>query len=231
MTVVRQNEDLLTVVRDLQRQVRELRRRTLFGAAITEGDMSVRTPEGNTVMQVGQIPYGSGTVSGMAIYRDDGTLQARFFDTAGGGGFWSLYDEAENAIVSNDTVSGVGLATPYITCQVMPSSEVTTPPTLVTAAGFTNYFRVHYQRQHPRLRCLLICVTDAATTGEVVLNQGGSQISTVLPIAASSNDYFTIDGTVTGNYLSVAAVDVQARRASGAGTFRIAVAWSAGVQS
>ncbi len=231
MGVVNQSEDLLSVVKDLQRQVRELRRRSLFGAAISDGDLQVRTPSGNTIVRIGQIPYGSSTVSGMAVYRDDGTLQARFFDVGGGGGFWSLHDEQGTIVMSNDTVSGVGLATPYIPYQVMSSADVATPPTLVTAAVLTNTFRVHGQRQHPKLRCLLVVNMAAATVGEVALNQGGTQISTILPVPASTTGYLWLDGTVSGNHLDPVYIDVQARRVSGAGNFRLAVAWASGIQS
>lgn len=231
MGTVNQREDLLSVVRDLQRQVRELRRRSLFNAAISEGDIQVRTPDGTPIVVAGQIPYGSSTVSGLAIYRSDGSLQARFFDTGGGLGFWAMFDEQENPIVSEDTVAGQGLARPYLPMRTVPYTEVTTPPTLITSGTFTPTYRTSGQKQQARIRIRVLAQTDAATSGEIVLMQGGTPISTTLPVAPSTNGYLLIDGTVTGDHLQFVDVDTHARRASGAGTFRIGISTDSGLQA
>lgn len=231
MGTVNQPEDLVSIVKDLQRQVRELRRSSLFNAAISSGNFEARTPEGAPIVQVGQIPYGSQTVSGMAVYRTDGTPQARFFDNAGGDGYFAFFDEQGSILLSNDTVSGQGLALPYVPMTVMPYADVVAPPTLVTSGTLTNTFRVHAQKQHPRIRCYLITQTAAGTTGEVILSQGGTQISGNLGVGDGVNVYQWIDGTVSGSHLSFTTVDVQARRVSGAGNFRLAVVWASGIQS
>ncbi len=231
MGTVNQREDLLSVVRDLQRQVRELRRRSLFNAAISEGDIQVRTPEGAPIVIAGQIPYGSSTVSGLAVYRSDGTLQARFFDSAGGNGFWALFDEAENILASDDTVAGEGLARPYIPMRTVPYTEVTTPPVAVTSASFVPVFRTSGMKQLARIRVRVLVQTDGATTGEIVLMQGVSTISTTVIVPPSTNDYMILDGTVTGGHLTFVDVDTHARRSAGAGTFRIGVSADSGIQS
>ncbi len=228
-----QPADLLSLIKELQKQVRELRRRSLFGAAISEGDLSVRTSDGSTVLRVGEIPYGSGTVSGLAITRADGTLQARFFDTSpGGGGYWALFDEQQNVIVSEDTVASQGLATPYLQVKSMPSSEVTTVPQFTTSATFVPLHRLHFQKAQPWIRTWLITQTDAATVGEVRLAVGGVAITAApLPLAAAINTYQLLDAPVAGSHMSFQAIDVEARRVSGAGNVRVGVAFASGRQS
>ncbi len=232
MGTVNQPADLLTEIKDLKRQVRELRRRTLFNAAISEGDIQVRTPEGAPIVIAGQLPFGSSTVAGMGIYRADGTLQARFFDTAAGAGFWALFDEQENQIFSEDTIAGSGIATPYLQVRSMPHSEVTTVPQFTTSATFTPLHRIHFQKCQPLLRTWLICQTDGGTTGEVRLAVGGVAISTdTLTLPAALNEYRIHDAPVAGDHMSFQAVDVEVRRTGGAGNVRVGVAFASGRQS
>lgn len=231
MGTVNHSEDLLTRIQDLERQVRELRRRTLFNAAISSGGIEVRTPDSDVVMRAGQLPIEGSDAYGVEMRRRDGTLQARFWDAPGGGGWWALHDEAGTICVSNDSASGRGLATPYLTWNWMPWSEVVTPPLSTVNATFETVARCHAQIQHPRIRLLVIVKTDADTTGEAVLVQGGTVISDVLGIHVAANNYFWLDAVVAGDMFSVGYIDLQARRTAGTGTVRLAIAYVAGVQS
>ncbi len=231
MGVVNHSEDLLTRIRDLERQVRELRRGTLFGAAITQGSLEVRTPEGDVIARIGEIEIGESTAYGMSVYRRNGTLQARFFDTPGGGGYWSLHDEQGSIVVSNDTVSGSGLATPYLTGTFMPYSEVSTPPIPTTSATFVTTHRAHLPRQHPRVRILLLCDSDADTTGEVILMQGGVQVGPTVTVELGSNVYTWLDAPVSGPLFQMMYLDLQVRRTAGTGSVRVAPGWIGGIQS
>jgi hypothetical protein len=230
---VRHQEDLATVVADLQRQVRELRRNSLFSAAITQGGLDVRTPGGNVIMRAGEFEYGSETAYGLTIFRTNGTMQASFFDTPSGSGYWAFFDEQGSIVASSDTVSGVGLALPYVPYHVMPYSEVLSPPQNTNSATFVPLHRVHGQRQNPRLRLLLLVDSDADTTGEVIVTDiGGTQIGGVLDVPLASNSYRWWDVTLpAGNHLDTQYLNVAARRTAGTGVVRVGVAWCAGVQS
>lgn len=233
MGVVNQPDDLVSVVKDLQRQVRELRRGTLFGAAISSGGLEVRTPDGNVIMRAGEFEYGSETAYGLTIFRTNGTMQARFFDSPSGAGYWSFFDEQGSIVASNDTVSGVGLALPYIPYHVMPYSEVNSPSQSTNSATFVPLHRTHGQRQNPRLRLLLIIDSDADTTGEVIVTDiVGTQIGGVLEVPLASNSYRWHDVTLpAGSHLDTQYLDIAARRTAGTGLVRVGVAWAAGVQS
>jgi hypothetical protein len=231
MGIVNQPEDLLTRIRDLERQVRELRRGTLFGAAISQGGLEVQTPEGDVIARIGEIQVGDEAAYGMQIFRRDGSLQARFFDTPGGGGFWAFFDEAGNILASNDTVSGFGLARPYLTGSFMPYSEVSTPPIPTTSASFVITHRAHFPRQHPRVRVLLLCDSDADTTGEVILAQAGVQVGPTVQVELASNVYTWLEGEVSGEFGHMLYLDLQVRRTAGTGNVRVAPAWVGGIQS
>jgi hypothetical protein len=231
MAVTNKPEDLLSLIRDLQRQVKELRRGTLSNAVVSQGSIEVRTAAGQVLFRAGEIPWGGTTKTGTATYRVDGSMSTVAWDDAGGNGYWAVLDEAGNIVASSDTVSGVGLALPYLQFRAMPYSEVLSPPQSTTSGTFTPLHRIHGQRQQPYIRVQLITQSDAATTGEVRLTVGGVAISSVLEIPASDNFYRVLDAPLGGAHLDFVYVDVEARRVSGAGAIRVGVAFTSGRQS
>ncbi len=233
MGVINQPEDLLTRIRDLERQVKELRRGSLSNAAISSGALEVRTPDGFLIARIGEFDADGTPATGMEIYRRSGGLQARFFDTtgAGGGGYWAMFDEAGHVIMSEDTVSGEGLATPYIPYTAQSYANMLSPPVLTTSATFANMHRIEGPKQHPYIRVKLLTDSDADTTGEVILVQGGSQIGGTVTVPLNDNSYRWIDAPVTGSHMSDLTVDVQARRTAGTGNVRVGIAFAVGRQS
>ncbi len=231
MGIVNHKEDLLSRINDLERQVRELRRGSLYNAAISQGGLEVRTPEGNVIMRAGEIPVGSATAFGVEMRRNNGSLQARFFDSGGGGGFWALFDEAENILFSDDTYSGQGIARPYLGAAWMPYSEVLTPPIAVTSATFVKTHRAHFPKQQPRIRCLLLCDSDADTTGEIILTDHGVQLGPTVTVELGANAYAFLDAEVSGAHMDHKYLDLEVRRTAGTGNVRVAPAWIGGLQS
>ncbi len=232
MGKVNQPENLITRIRDLERRLAAVERgRTLANSVLSQGALEVRTPDGNVVYRVGAFDLGGTTVYGTASFRHDGSVQFWSFDTPTGGGYTSLWDENNNIVMSTDTVSGQGLATPYIPLTGMPYASVLTPPQSTTSGAFTGLHRIHGQKQHPWIRTLLITQADAATTGEVRLAVAGVAISEIVSIPASDNTYRILDAPVTGGHLDYLYVDVDARRTSGAGAIRVGLAFAEGRQS
>jgi hypothetical protein len=233
MVKVNQPEDLVARIKRLENQVATLKRgTTLSGSVLSRGSMEVQTDTGQVLQRIGAIPFAGTTVRGIANYRADGSLTSIQWDDDAGNGYWAWYDEAGQVVVSDDTVSGTGLARPYLQYRAMPYSEVLTPPQSTTSATFTPLHRCHGQRQQPWIRTWLITQADAATTGEVRLAVAGTAITAApTTIAAASNAYQIVDAELVGDHLGLFAVDVEARRVSGAGSIRVAVAFVSGRQS
>lgn len=232
MTTTNQQQDLGTVLRDVQQQLKELRRATLSGAALSSGSIEVRSPTtGAVLVRAGEIPYGSSTVQGWAVYRTNGTIQALFWDSSGGDGYWALFDEQQNILVSSDTVSGVGLAAPYLGTHPTPYSRVTNPPESTTSGTFGPLWRLHHRKQHPRLHVRLVIRTAADTTGEIRLFCAGVAISDTLAVPVATNGYFDVYGAVPGAHMGIQNVDVEARRVAGTGSVQVEVVICQGVQS
>ncbi len=231
MAITNQRSDLLSEINELKKQVKALRRGTLSNAVISQGSVEVRTPSGQVLFRAGDIPWGGTTVQGTATYRADGSMSSVAWDSPGGGGYWAVLDEDGAIVASTDTVSGSGLALPYLQYRSMPYSEVLTPPQSTTSATFTPLHRLSGQKQNPWIRAYLITQADAATTGEVQLAVGGVAISDVTSIPASDNTYRTVDAPLSGPHLSFFNVDVEARRVTGAGAIRVGVGFVSGRQS
>lgn len=232
MTKQNHTEDLHSTIRSLKQRIAALERgRPLANASVSQGSFEVRTPDGNVIMRVGEIQWGSQTAYGVELLRRNGTRQARFFDTAGGGGYWSLFDEAGHIVCSEDTASGEGLATPYLAYRSMPWSEVLSPPQVTVSASFERLHRIHAQKAQPWVRTLLLVDTDADTSGQVILAQGGVQVSVTLDVGIATNGYFWLDAPVSGAHMDAIYVDVEARRTAGTGNVRVGVAISTGRQS
>ncbi len=232
MALTNQPEDLGSVIRGLQRQLKELRRATLSGAALSSGSIEVRSPTtGAILVRAGEIPWASGIVQGLAVYRTDGTIQALFWDSAGADGYWALFDEQQNVPVSSGAVSGVGAPTPYLATHPVPYGRVINPPETTTSGSFGALWRLHHRRQHPRIHVRVIVKTAADTSGEIRLTCDGVDISGVLTAALGTNTYFDLFGTVPGSHMSIQNIDVEARRTAGTGSVQVEVAICQGVQS
>jgi hypothetical protein len=231
---VNQPDDLVTRLRTLEQRVKELEKaRTLHGAVVSGGSFEVRTDDGDVIAKIGKFLYEDIDVDvyGVAIYRRDGTLQFWSWDRPDGGGYTSIWDESGNAIVADDTVSGQGLARPYVPWTVQKYSEVSTPSVVVTFGSFLPTWRIAGPKQHPYVEVLMVTQSDASTTGEVRLAVGGVQIGTEQTIAAGENTWRTIIAPVSGAHMGVVHIDVDARRTSGTGQIRVSTIAAFGRQT
>ncbi len=232
MSKVNQPENLMTRLRDLERRLAEVERgRTLHGATISDGVLEVRAEGGQVILRAGVYDYGGGPVPGVAIFRIDGSTQYWAFDRPGGGGYLTIYDEQQSELISNDTVSGQGLARPYIPDMATPYSAVLTPTQSTTSGTFTTLWRAHRIKQHPRVRISIIAKCGGDTSGEVRLAVGGSQISDTLVLPVGNFQYHSIWAPVPGNHLQDVYVDVDARRTAGTGSVAVEVVAVLGWQS
>lgn len=231
MTAVNHEEDLLTRILALEKQVKEMRRGTLSNAVISSGNLEVRTSDGFTIMRVGDILYDGAVVSGIATYRHDGSMQRIEWDTPGGGGHWAMFDEAGNIVVTEDSDSGQGLGRPWIPLHATPMSAITTPTQSTVSGTFAALWRVHGVKQHPRVTVQVFTKLDVGTTGEMRLAVAGVAVGEVRALQSGDNSYHLLDSTVDGAHTDGVQVDVEARRVAGAGTVRIEVVSVVGRES
>ncbi len=230
MGIVSHSEDLATVVRDLQRQVRELRRRSLFNATISSGATEVRTPDGEVVVRIGEIVADGRTGHGMEIFRHNGTVQGRFYDTADGSGSWTLFDEAGNPIVAEDANAGTGLARPLIPYSWTRWADLDDPPLTTGSATYELLARIHGPKQHARITVQLFTDADTDTVGEIILTDAGIQAGPTVYVEPGGV-YQLLAADLSGDHETWKRLDVQGRVTGGPGSIKAAICHISGTPS
>lgn len=233
MGTITQHEDLLDRIKSLEDKVAALQRgQTLNGAVISNGALEVRNPSnGNTLLQAGEFTYGSQQVYGISMFRNDGSPTFRSWDTSSGNGWIAMIDEAGNIVMSTDTTSGQGLATPWIPMEITRWADVVTPPQSTTSASWEGMYRIHGQKQHPFAYVILITKTSAGTTGDVRLSVNGTMIGSALSVPSGDFSYRDITAAMPGDHLSEMFIDVEGCRTSGSGSLSVTTVYAMGVQS
>ncbi|CAM5681046.1 MULTISPECIES: hypothetical protein [Streptomyces] len=222
----------------LEREVRELRAaRRLEAATVGAGGVRVTaggrlamdTPPGVRVVDVGAIRderfnHSDGTPQ-QAIWmrREDGT---DVFTCFGGIGdatqAWAFWDRQDNPVIADDTVSGSGLARPYLPVPMAPAYQGGWdywPRTSSTAAQELWIGRIY--KQQPRLVVVIRAAMDTSGATGVVDLIVGNNVANSFPVAFAA-DWFTFGPVDLTGYAHMQQVDirVRGRRVSGTGTLR-----------
>lgn len=226
-------------VRALEREMSELRAaRRLESAAIGAGGLKItkggrlatETPDGQRVLDSGAISNASynhvdGTPQqALFIRREDGSAALSVFASAGSGArqFLALWDASGTIIVSDDAISGVGLARPYLPVTLSPAIGTGWdywPRTTASTMGDLLVGQIY--RQQPQLAVVVVAATDTAgTTGQLQLTVNGTAVGSAQTVSTTAGFFtFTADLT-TYDHMSQVAVSVAGRRTAGTGALR-----------
>ncbi|MEU5965959.1 hypothetical protein ABZ777_32540 [Micromonospora parva] len=230
---------LMRRLADLERQVRELQAgRRLEAATIGAGGIRIQggtvvvvDADGAEIIRIGKVPGFSGEVPGLTATRAPsagGSVALSLRD-----GIYAVWDRVGNVAMSTDEVSGQGLATPWIPLTARPSTDYTSPPVSTTSTSFASQWTVSGDKQHPRVKAVVLVQADAATAGEIRLRDpvSGVVIAAAQAIPAAEFASHTLVGSVAGDHTTRCQVDVEVRRTSGSGAIRTLVTYVMGVQS
>lgn len=212
--------------RHLQRRLAELERRikTLEtaprtgNASVSHGKFLIRDTDGSNdvdVLRVGYLgQYTDEDVRGTEVRRPTGELVLSTWSGADAGRFWGLFDIAENRVISDDALSGQGLATPYIGAPGFAPYDTSKWPS-TTSASFVPAWLGGWWKQHPRLHVTVWTQSDSGTTGDVQVTCNG--VSASAAIASADNGIKQLYLTVPGDHLSWQRVEIDFRRTGGSG--------------
>lgn len=193
----------------LERQIKtQQTANPLQATTIDEGGLTILNADGQTIAQIGNFAG-----DGIAIYRDDGTLALSLYS-----GFVAIWDRSGNYVVTDDTVSGQGLARPYLSAGTWTDEAVTA---FTTASSWTTLQTVEMRKTHPKIEGqLLLRATDPNTTGEVRIQKvsDGSQVGDAQEIGAGANIYVPFGPyDLPGGNLERITLNLQCRRTGGSG--------------
>jgi hypothetical protein len=184
------------------------------------------------------IPDGSGRIQQIfQIARDDGTTALALGDYGTTPGHThhqalTMLDRAGNTIFAEDTVSGFGIANPYIPLGTFV--DITPPAATTTSTSFVALQWGDIIQQHARLSVSLLAQTSAGTTGEIRLTIGGVQVG-IVSIPAGAFGQYAIGPVAwpsgTFNWLSHGTAQLEGRRTGGTGSIGVRCLGAWGVQS
>lgn len=171
------------------------------------------------------------------VWRDDGTQVLGMADNGVVPGHphqqaLQWWDRQGNIVFADDTVSGQGLATPWI-----PGGgfvDYLAAPTAVTnSATYTSIQIAQYYKQHPNVVVALVIRSDTGTTGNVrLVDENGAAIGAPIAVAAASFFIAQIGpAAVPGTWGLGKNLFIQAQRTGGTGNIGVRGMSAYGVQS
>ena len=246
-------QTLARKVAALEREVRELRAARRLESAtvgaggvriINGGRLAMDTVPGVRMVDIGSITDGrfnhpdGRPQQAMWLRREDGTLIMSCFSGIGTEQqAWNFYDRDGRSVFSEDTVSGSGLARPYLPVPMAPAYQGGWdywPRTSSTTAQ--ELWTAKMYKQQPKLIVTFRAAVDTSgATGVVDLTVGLANTTNVVASAtvAFSVDYFTFGPIDLTAYAHMQQLDVKLRayRTAGTGTVRASLLSAYTVQS
>lgn len=146
----------------------------------------------------------------------------------------NIRDQAGNRMIGIDS-SGRGLARPYVPALWVPRELAQLPST--TSSSWVTLWDAVLYKQHPALVVGIACgcLSDSATTGEVALYAGGTQITDARAVpytsTSSAPSYVVIGPTrYPGQMWDSVPIEIRARRTAGSGPVHAGPYMSYGVE-
>jgi hypothetical protein len=233
MGQVNQPSNLLDRIKRLEQQYQQLWKAIgLTSATIEKGGLTLLNDayirmvddNGDEIVYIG--PDGSGRQI-IRIRREGGGEVLYTYTLANGNQFWALTDTASNILVSDDALSGLGIARPWIPLPHKPIDWNVLPKT--TSTAFTTLDEIRFYKQQPRVVMALRIGATVGSTGEWrVLQDNAMKASGTIGPAL---DVAFTDFTVAGSHMAPLSIDVQARVTSGPGPVSACIREATGAQS
>lgn len=233
-------EDLSRIIADLRRRVENLESGARVGfTSIDSGALEVNSGvftvgTNPQVVYFGPVADGiGGFPPGFVFRRANGAL---VFDLEGAGTaqYWALRDEQNNNLMSDDSLTGQGLARPYIPLvsgvHYNKTFSVTT-----TNASFEGMYIFRFSKQHPQYFVdPMVKCSDGTTAGEIQIYNNVTNEIAADPVVVPAGALQRVPigpFPIAGNHMDDCEFELQARRTAGVGTIGIEIYGAYGRQS
>lgn len=173
---------------------------------------------GNYAMRLRNAIIGGKDVQQISFYRYDTTAVMQMYSGEGEPGFFSVFDQDGNIIISNDAGSGQGLARPWLPYTFIDYDDLLLPKKMITSSTFSSVHHVAGFMQHPRVEIYGYLRADGSDVAEIRVKNPNT--GTVLYTASGQTTgwksmVFNHQDYEFGNGFSY---DVEIRRTSGTST-------------
>jgi hypothetical protein len=230
--------DLIRTSIDLQKRVAILETNPrAVSTAINSGHFQFIASNGVVMVDFGD--FGPGVGPGFIFRRGISGKEAFGLggDQVSGDQYWHLNDISGNDIFTDDVESGQGIGRPYLAMHPTLASQVnSTPAAQTSSTTFIPAYYVRGYKQQPQVQVEYIITTPAGGTAEVQLVDtsfgAGSPIMAGPNVhPASTFQFFTLRGPITGAHESICSIELQYRLASGTGPIGLTCMYVNGHQS
>jgi hypothetical protein len=232
MTQYNLPEDVLDIIKGLEKRVDKLEKLARTGATTIDNGALLMKKDGKLIVAIGDLkaagynyptPDGSSQM-GLIINRDTGELALSLWDSTptGPDGYqqhMSFWDRTGHIILGDDTTSGWGLALPWLPGALwLQTNPIAWWPNTIDAA-FGSAWDCFYRVKHPKLYINFMMYVDSATTGEAKLLIDNVQYGPTISLAGAG--YATYDQTLLLDQAMLQTgfkqIQIQSRRVSGTG--------------
>ncbi|MBQ1045324.1 hypothetical protein KBX03_22705 [Micromonospora sp. C72] len=176
--------------------------------------LSAKYENGVEAFAVQKAWYGDIPVGQVLIKRFNGSPAMEVFGGSDEPGFFAIYDQENNIILSDDAVSKKGLARPYIPYEVFRIPDLTSPADLTTSSTFVPHHGIINQQQHPKIRVLVYVHCNGSDVAQVRLRDASTVIATSPNL--SGDQWYYLEGSHVGyEFGKEFQYDIEIRRVSG----------------
>jgi hypothetical protein len=227
-------EGLVRRVQDLERGYAAMQ--TLL---VNAGTLQVNDPNsGNRVFFVGEggMNDGSGRMQAVVdLSRQDGTAALQLADDGTAPGHTiqqalQWFDRDGNTVAADDTLSGQGLARPYIPVGFFTDNTV--PTSTTTSTTFTTLQTLVGYKQHPKVAGQILVYADAGTTGAIQLVDQSSNVLFTSTLISGQFNYVPFGPVaIAGTHELPISLNIQGKVLTGAGKVGARGVAAIGVQS
>lgn len=164
---------------------------------------------------VEQVPLGDDTVNQVMIRRYDGSPCLEVWGGEGNPGYFAISDQSGHIILSDDGVTGQGLARPYLSYTAFRTSRLTSPEELTTSSSFTPQFTIINQQQHPRIRILVYVQCNGSDVAQVRIKDVSSGTAVAQTANVTSGWHYLEGNHANYSFGDEFQYDIEIRRVSG----------------
>lgn len=224
MGATHQPEDQGSQIIAIRRELKALRDRVGLVAAKFRGEFEVlHATAGTWLLKIGRGSQGKYFLS---IRRDDGSVAFEIGTTTSGQQFWAGWDRSAHIVVSDDALSGEGLARPWL-----PHPSVDTLASAMPMVSNTSWFQTagsgSFIKQQPFMQIQALVRTAGGSAGQARFAVNGTPVGSVIDIGV--DQFFWTPSqkiALPGNYDDSLFVTVEVQRTSGTGTVGGRFVWT-----
>lgn len=211
----------------------------MFSQLVNAGTVQVNDPNsGNPVFFVGEggMSDGSGRMQAIVeMLRQDGSLALILADLGTAFGHTiqqalQWFDRLGNIVFADDTLSGQGIARPYLAFGAFVNAAV--PSATTTSTTFVNLQTLVGYKQHPRITGQILVYADSGTTGTIQLVDQASNVLYTTNLTSGQFGYVEYGPVaLAGTHELPISLNIQGKVLTGAGKVGASGGSPFGIQS